>query len=301
MLGPVPKYPGNSPMLIGVEEVGPMGDLYDDLPCSVDVLHFLGMTPGMWRNMGRGKDTDPIAKWHELTSRVQGQIHRVYSTNSSNSSNPGEDKPDPLRHPTVTNSQRNLSPDEVEFLHNHLVKLTESMDKPFRPGDETVTIDHVVKFWEWWRPTLELIRRLEPCVLLHFQGRPVIHGFIRRDEAEKRLSCCEAGTFLLRFSESKPGKLVISFSFEAVAEEEPRLPSLNDRNTRRHRYQHSRNLPVHHCLVHVERDQFSIFDAARQGRPTIYPSLPRLIRDCHDLRFLEPDIPKATAFRFHAS
>lgn len=130
------------------------------------------------------------------------------------------------------------------------------------------------------------------------EGKPVIHGFISRVEAEKRLTAGregglprEAGTFLLRFSESQPGSLVISFIHEASSPEvddhttsadwSNRRPSLSDR---------SKKLEVQHCLVIVGENNFSI--KFTEGEAQSYLDLTGLIHDCLRLKFLEPDIAK---------
>ena len=110
-------------------------------------------------------------------------------------------------------------------------------------------------------------------MMLHTVGnQPVIHGFISRVEAERCLNEKEAGTFLLRFSETKPGKLVISFNLESEAS-----PS---------RVQ----LEVQHCLVTVEENNFSI--DFQQGNSQSYLNLTNLIEDCQRLKYLEPNIAK---------
>ena len=77
-------------------------------------------------------------------------------------------------------------------------------------GDDVVSLDAFVEFSLWWAPlmrTLSLLRNdwasMDPVR---------VHGFIGRLAAERELQQKERGTFLLRFSESKQGTLVVSFT-----------------------------------------------------------------------------------------
>ena len=120
----------------------------------------------MLLHSGRGYDSTTV-NWRDLASCLQGQLDEVlgvstgtstnmstlYSSNSTNSTNPqrAEDKPDPLHHPLAipaaaarqqaeaksNDTPRILSHDNLDFLRNHLAKLTQrGSGQPFYPDDE---------------------------------------------------------------------------------------------------------------------------------------------------------------------
>lgn len=78
-----------------------------------------------------------------------------------------------------------------------------------------ISVEAFAKFSQWWAPlmaTLGIIRNDWA------RTRPVrVHGFMSRVAAKRLLMQRECGTFLLRFSESKMGALVISFTQPLVS------------------------------------------------------------------------------------
>ncbi|XP_054272701.1 signal transducer and activator of transcription 5B isoform X2 [Macrosteles quadrilineatus] len=67
--------------------------------------------------------------------------------------------------------------------------------------------DRNFTFWEWFYAVMKLTRE-------HLKGPwmdGLIHGFIRKKQAEEMLSTCGSGTFLLRFSDSEPGGVTIAW------------------------------------------------------------------------------------------
>lgn len=62
-------------------------------------------------------------------------------------------------------------------------------------------------FWEWFYAVMKLTREH----LKSFWIDGLIHGFIRKRQAEEMLSVCPTGTFLLRFSDSELGGVTIAW------------------------------------------------------------------------------------------
>jgi len=76
---------------------------------------------------------------------------------------------------------------------------------------QTLTISDFEKFWEWFGVVLYHVRNKQKNYLAMWL-KGLIVGFLGREEAENILeSGTEKGTFLLRWSERKAGKLVIVF------------------------------------------------------------------------------------------
>ncbi|CAN0049952.1 unnamed protein product, partial [Laminaria digitata] len=77
---------------------------------------------------------------------------------------------------------------------------------------DTISIEAFTEFSKWWAPLMTTLSRLRND---WSSTSPVrVHGFMGRQEACTKLEEQEVGTFLLRFSESVPGALVISFTEE---------------------------------------------------------------------------------------
>ena len=75
---------------------------------------------------------------------------------------------------------------------------------------DTITIEAFTEFSKWWGPLITTLSRLRND---WSSTSPVrVHGFVGRQKACKMLLEKEVGTFLLRFSESVAGALVISFT-----------------------------------------------------------------------------------------
>ena len=64
------------------------------------------------------------------------------------------------------------------------------------------------EFLQWFGQVLRKIRHQPQFHQLWVKG--LVYGFIGRDEAEKLLAPHQPGTFLIRFSESVPGKVVVT-------------------------------------------------------------------------------------------
>jgi signal transducer and activator of transcription 5B len=67
--------------------------------------------------------------------------------------------------------------------------------------------DRNFTFWEWFYAIMKLTRE-------HLRGPWVdgsIIGFVGRSQAEEMLVACQAGTFLLRFSDSELGGITIAW------------------------------------------------------------------------------------------
>lgn len=76
--------------------------------------------------------------------------------------------------------------------------------------EDIISIEAFVKFSNWWAPLMTTLSRLRNDWASTTPVR--VEGFVGRLEAERKLLAKERGTFLLRFSESRPGALVVSFS-----------------------------------------------------------------------------------------
>lgn len=75
--------------------------------------------------------------------------------------------------------------------------------------EDIISIEAFVMFSHWWAPLMTTLSRLRNDWA---STNPVrVEGFVGRLEAERKLLAKERGTFLLRFSESRPGALVVSF------------------------------------------------------------------------------------------
>ncbi|CBJ30253.1 SH2 domain containing protein [Ectocarpus siliculosus] len=137
-----------------------------------------------------------------------------------------------------------------------------------------ISVEAFAKFSQWWAPlisTLGIIRNDWA------RTRPVrVHGFMSRLAAKRLLMQRECGTFLLRFSESKMGALVISFTQPSVS------PG-------------RRSLSVKHSLVEVKWGGRCCIQAEKGGM-RCYASLHDFVRRIPELKKLYPDIPKEEAF-----
>lgn len=77
-------------------------------------------------------------------------------------------------------------------------------------GADVVSVEGFAQFSKWWAPLMRMLSRLRKDWAT--LSPIVVHGFVGRMEAERRLQGRERGTFLLRFSERKAGVLVVSFT-----------------------------------------------------------------------------------------
>lgn len=85
----------------------------------------------------------------------------------------------------------------------------------------------------------------------------------------------ESGIFLLRFSDSKPGQIAISYTDYAV---------INGIKQNK--------LIISHCLIDAADGLLSLTDTQRQ-----YSTLKDLLTDCKRLKKFYPDLTKQRAFR----
>lgn len=76
--------------------------------------------------------------------------------------------------------------------------------------EDVITVDAFVQFSSWWAPLMTTLSRLRKDWAT--LSPIVIHGFVGRFEAERKLQGRERGTFLFRFSERKAGVLAVSFT-----------------------------------------------------------------------------------------
>ncbi|CAN0397386.1 unnamed protein product, partial [Ectocarpus sp. 8 AP-2014] len=129
-----------------------------------------------------------------------------------------------------------------------------------------ISVEAFAKFSRWWSPlmvTLGIIRNDWA------RTRPVrVHGFIGRLEADKLLRRAPE-TFLLRFSERHPGKLVI-------------------------------NRARHHSLVEVTEGGRCYMTVDERGTRREYESLHDLVTKNCQLKQLYPGIPKEQVFQGEA-
>ena len=125
-------------------------------------------------------------------------------------------------------------------------------------------------FYIWWESLLRIVNILKAD--FDCQRPTIIHGFLDRRESEAKLmSSKEIGVFLLRFSGSFAGYLVISFT------------ALDKSN----------RLKVYHCLVEVKEEGFFVdFD----GGTRKHDSLDDVILSYKKLRYLYPKLDKNTVF-----
>lgn len=138
-----------------------------------------------------------------------------------------------------TPALRGMNEDEMRFVRERLLRTQEQVwnasagsrgsgrteRRPsggvgMRPGwldigengmdQDTISIEAFTDFSRWWAPLITTLSRLRND---WSSTSPVrVHGFVSRQEACTKLLEKDVGTFLLRFSESVAGALVISFT-----------------------------------------------------------------------------------------
>ena len=136
----------------------------------------------------------------------------------------------------------------------------------------------------WWDPTRHVISSLGAD--WRCSSPLLIHGFLDRSMSEKLLEACDVGTFLVRFSAGKPGKLVISF---------------NDEINHKRQHQHvlveiSHNHSVAHAASHRLSFSITFDDGCRHN----YLGFADLILSCRRLtKLLSGGVehPKEAVFR----
>ncbi|CAM9719867.1 unnamed protein product [Scytosiphon promiscuus] len=164
--------------------------------------------------------------------------------------------------------------------------------------EDVVSLEAFVEFSLWWAPLMGTLSLLKNDWASTDPIR--VHGFIGRLAAERELGQTERGTFLLRFSESKQGALVISFTEHVT--QAPGGPARSSRGSPSHpqcgtglRPRSTANCIVKHCLVEV-RQGGRCFIEVEQGNTVPYPSLHALVRACTSMQTLFPNVPKENAF-----
>ena len=165
---------------------------------------------------------------------------------------------------------RKLTKDDARFMFIRM-QLEQAPGNSGQRQEVFVEQSRYEAFCEWWGPLLKSLSYLKP----EFSCKDpiIIHGFLNRVKTESILSSKNmVGVFLLRFSESHPGYLVVSFT-----DTEPKG-----------------GMKVHHCLVNVGSDGVSIYFERGECK---YSSLQELIMNCSNLVYLYPDIPKVDAFK----
>jgi hypothetical protein len=65
------------------------------------------------------------------------------------------------------------------------------------------------KFWEWFGKTILAVRHQRPINKLWQNG--LIYGFLNRNDVITALKNHDPGTFIVRFSDSQPGKIAIAY------------------------------------------------------------------------------------------
>jgi hypothetical protein len=117
-----------------------------------------------------------------------------------------------------TSMSRRLTREDATFLGSR-IKIDEAQSVPGRGRtDGTPTTDYMITrarfivFCEdWWAPLLKTLRHLD--AEFSCTDPVIIHGFLTRQAAVNKLMATNAvGVFLLRFSESQKGLIVVSFT-----------------------------------------------------------------------------------------
>eukprot|EP00752_Nemacystus_decipiens_P002493 g2344.t1 len=167
-----------------------------------------------------------------------------------------------------------------------------AFDGPVDGGgsDDVIPLEAFLEFSLWWAPlmrTLSLLRNDWASMA------PVrVHGFISRLVAERKLQQKERGTFLLRFSESMQGTLVVSFTEHVTHAPGGSSMMASPPSSA---FSSPPTTCVKHCLVDVQRGG-RCFIEVEQGKTVPYDSLHDLVRACSSMQTLYPDVPKGEAF-----
>lgn len=148
-------------------------------------------------------NTNPPAKsvkWHHLTTELSKIMHQILFNDAVH----------------AVKNNRHLTGDDWEFVRERIDPDTTSanmniLSNERRPSDYLVDIYKFKKLCDWFCPLLRSIKYLRSDFL---SVSPIlIHGFLSRQRAEHMLlETGMIGVFLLRFSESRPGLLVVSLT-----------------------------------------------------------------------------------------
>lgn len=119
-----------------------------------------------------------------------------------------------------SNEERLLNDRELDFVRLILKNKQDSLSPQYRPSGATgrrgdgdvnadmITVEEYAAFSLWWAPLMRTLSIVER----DWQATdPIrVHGFVGRIVADLELKRRKPGTFLLRFSETEPGALVVS-------------------------------------------------------------------------------------------
>ena len=100
------------------------------------------------------------------------------------------------------------------FRSREAVQEEHESNQPEGDVEDTICLKTFERFCRrWWEPVMTTLSRIPEEWA---SDNPVkVHGFIDRLEAERKLSeTNRPGMFLLRFSESRPGRLILTFTCE---------------------------------------------------------------------------------------
>lgn len=135
-----------------------------------------------------------------------------------------------------------------------------------RVSDVLISRRKLTPFWRWFWQAATTLRRTPAWST----GASGFAGFMRKDKALNLLSCAEPGTFLVRFSTSKPGALAIHYVATS----------------------RSRRGQVVSGIVNVSRAGAL---SVENGRQTFH-DLDDLVLSTEQLRFLHPKVRKEDVF-----
>ena len=100
------------------------------------------------------------------------------------------------------------------FRSREAVQGEHELNQPKGDVEDTICLKTFKRFCRrWWEPVMTTLSRIPEE---WESDNPVkVHGFIDRLEAERKLlKTNQPGMFLLRFSESRPGDLILTFTYE---------------------------------------------------------------------------------------
>jgi hypothetical protein len=116
-----------------------------------------------------------------------------------------------ITHEELKEEERSLTASDLSYLRNKIIHDSLASDDFIKQDNDEylISIKCYKNFLLWWLPvvkTIETIKREFLC------STPIlVHGFLTKDQTDRMLkSTVKPGTFLFRFSESKPGYLVMS-------------------------------------------------------------------------------------------
>ncbi|KAF0689694.1 Aste57867_18877 [Aphanomyces stellatus] len=124
-------------------------------------------------------------------------------------------------------------------------------------------------FWTWFAPLLDCITTSQ---LWGFKHPRLLHGFISKEACQNMLGACVAGTFVLRFSETRASCLVLVYVTATSRVE---------------------FVPIQYKPATAE------FEIRLQDRPTAvaFKSLHELVLAVNVLKFIYPNTPKHEVFK----